>query len=134
MVAAAGGAVPGTRLVVRYAGDRGWDHERILLVKVSESSWLVYTPGNDLYEESMTDYSRVIVMSGGRRYPPDAGKVVAFSRPLEAGEVRELIETARREAAAQLGLAVTDVDVSGAIDWNGRPLAVLNLRLWRLLG
>ncbi len=119
----AGGVCPGSRGVVRFSEDPGWDHERVFLVRTGEASWIVYTPGNDMYEESFGDYER-LRMSRARRFPADAGQVVSFSRALEADEIRELVVAARVEAAALLGEPASEIDVSGAVDWHGRALAI----------
>ena len=116
--------VPGSRAVVRYAEDPGWDHERLLLVRLDEQRWVVYTPGNDMYVESMSDHERCVVMRGRWRFPRDVEQVVSFSRPLEDSEVLVLIVRARAEAACELGRPATDVAVYDAIGWGGRPLVV----------
>ncbi len=117
--------VPGARGIVRFESDPGWFHERIFLCEVSPDEWVVYTPGNHLYIERLTDYAEYSIFRGAaRRYPRGARQVVSFSRPLEMDEMKELLVRARTEASLEAGRPPGDFEFGSAINWRGRPLAV----------
>ncbi|CAK0841912.1 unnamed protein product, partial [Prorocentrum cordatum] len=82
--------------------------------------FFVYTPGGDLYVESLSDYSSSALLTGRKGYPAGVPQVVAFSRPLEPEEVVELVKRARAEAAVLEGAVVEDI--TEAVDWRGRRL------------
>lgn len=70
---------PGHRILVTFAGDAGWHHERLLICPVAPGRWIILTGDGDMYEEAFSDYSdwRQMDDSAGP-YPPDVVDVVAF--------------------------------------------------------
>ncbi|CAK0910262.1 unnamed protein product, partial [Prorocentrum cordatum] len=116
--------LPGARGLVTFASDPGWAHERLFLWPTATEGegpgFFVYTPGGDLYVESLPDYSSSALLTGRKGYPAGVPQVVAFSRSLEPEEVAELVKRARAEAAVLEGAVVEDITV--AVDWRGRRL------------
>ena len=87
--------LPGSRGRVTYEDDPGWVHERVWLWPVSLTSYIVYTPDNDMYEEDQSDYESVVMTSGRTQALAEVPNQVRFSRPLENPEMLELIKQAR---------------------------------------
>lgn len=117
---------PGSRLVVEYNGKRGVAHERLLLWPVTGTptalSYVCLTPGGDIYEEALADFTRVWDVTGTSRYPDDApSDLVQFANAPTDEEMEAYYEHGRSVAEANL----RDQGVEGArapgdcYDWTG---------------
>ena len=119
---------PGLRLLVSYETDPGWHHERLLLSPVINDDWVVLTPDDDVYAESLSDWKSVEVLSGLGTYPASVvGGVVQFGEPLGDEELLRLVATARETAVQERALRpgrIYPADCSVALSWDGGALAV----------
>ena len=118
---------PGVRGLVTFEDDPGWAHERLFLWPAAAAGgepegYFVYTPGGDMYVESLADYGSGVFPTGRRGYPRGVPQVVAFNRPLEPEEMVELIKRARAESVIRSGASEPDGDIAEAVDWQGRRL------------
>ena len=87
--------VPGVRAIVSYAGDE-YKHERIMLWPVTKLSWVVLTPDDDMYEESVGGYLAMKLMTTKPSYPN--GRLVTFSDYIDDAEFSTLVGRGRTEA------------------------------------
>ena len=125
---------PGSLVLVRFEGDPGFWHERLLLARVgrAEERWIVLTGDSDMYAERLSDWVEALPINGGYAYPGHVeGHVVQFSHPLSRAELGERILEGRKlakdlEAAEGLGASPLKTD---ALDWNGERFTVDELGL-----
>ena len=96
---------PGLRLLVSYEMDPGWHHERVLLSSVIDDDWVVLTPDDDVYSESLSDWKSVEVLTGLDAYPGSVvGGVVQFGEPLTDEELLRFVARARETAVQERAL------------------------------
>ena len=119
---------PGSVLLVQYAHDPGWSHERVRVWPcVGDSpSWRVRTGCEHYYREYVRSWTRIWDVTGVD-YPSDLeGQVVQFQAPVEPAQLRDWVASARQDA---LDLAKGEgLDpVAGptlAYDWNGGTITL----------
>ena len=93
---------PGLRLLVTFAGDPGYYHERIVGAEVFPGHLMILTPGGHEYTEETKNWSRIWLMSAASRYPLDLeGEVVAFELPVEDPAMVTLVKRLREFAVVE---------------------------------
>ena len=71
---------PGRRVLVCYADDPGYWHERLLLCPSWEKTWYVMTGDGDIYPESPKDWQSAYDITGARVFPAGLrGGMVQFA-------------------------------------------------------
>ena len=119
---------PGLRLLVSYETDPGWHHERVLLSPVIDNDWVVLTPDDDVYSESLSDWKSVEVLTGLDTYPASVVRgVVQFGEPLGDEELLRFVASARETAVQERALRpgrIYPADCSVALSWDGGALAI----------
>ena len=120
---------PGSRLLVRFAGDE-WTHERILLWPVHRDRrhecWVVETPDGDRYVERKADWRWHVSLLHG--WPDDfSGDVVRFRQEVGREALRQMVlegrdlareERRRRRLPMALGAHLGE-EPSTMVDWHG---------------
>ena len=90
---------PGTRLLVTFAEDPGYWHERLVLYPASLRSWAIMTPHGDEYVEHEDWWTSVALMTGRVGYPREArGDIIQFESPVEIAELMVAIRRGRELA------------------------------------
>ena len=119
---------PGLRLLVSYETDPGWHHERVLLSPIIDDDWLVLTPDDDVYSESLSDWKSVEVLTGLDTYPASVvGGVVQFGEPLGDEELLRLVASSRETAVQERALRpgrIYPADGSVVFSWDRGALAI----------
>ena len=83
---------PGLRVSVRFDGDDGYVHERLLSWEIAAGVWMIFTSDGHLYPESVSDWTHVYQLSGSAEYPDgitDVDTVLAFRSPLSDAELAD---------------------------------------------
>ena len=88
--------LPGSRIIVRFAGDTTWWHERLICYPVSGLLFVILTGGDDLYVEDAGDWTRAIDVTGKETYPLGLkGGLVHFDIALDDDEVLKRVVEGR---------------------------------------
>ena len=88
------GWLPGTQVLVSFAADPGFRHERVVVLPCHAGSYIVCIPGGHQYVEEVYDRMKVYRMIAGqppRSLPDDGAKIVQFDRMPSDEEMRGLI-------------------------------------------
>ena len=107
------GLRPGSTFIGEFEDDPGYAHCRVCLWPVAGDvaggdpcSYIVLTPGGDVYEEAWEDYSSADAVADFARVGPGVARdkhIVAFRDQLSAERLSDEVRTARRVAARTRG-------------------------------
>ena len=128
--------MPGSHLVVKYATDPRWCHERLLLWPIAGDRWVVITADNDIYDETIDGYSWFChVYRRDSALPRDVRNLVMFETLPDRSHMFGLIRRGRLEAqriCAGEGLALMApdkcVDSDGLVSSFVPDSSVANIR------
>ena len=129
-----GHLLPGDRVIVKFANDPGYGHERLILWPVfaqdeKACEWVILTEAGDLYSEGVEDWTGGMITTGLAAYParnmPEF--LVQFTMPVDQAEVLAKIKLGRAEAqrlrADTPHRLPASVPING-YDWEGRSLII----------
>ena len=95
---------PGLRLLVTFAGDPGFYHERIIGQEVFPGHFMIVTSDGDEYIEEIRHWAEAWLLTGASKYPEDLrGEVLAFDSPLNDGDMVHLIKRLREFTISERG-------------------------------
>ena len=132
---------PGSRIVVAYSAAPGVAEERLILWPVTGTpvalSFVCLTPGGDIREEALTDFTEVWDVTGSALYPADApADLVQFANAPTDQEMISYYEHGR--AVAETNVRDRGVVAAKApgdcYDWDGTVIPVPTSLVSRVVG
>ena len=117
---------PGLRLLVTFAGDPGYYHERILGPEVFPGHFMIATNDGDEYIEESKHWDKAWLLTGATKYPGNLrGEVMAFEVPLSDEEMIRLVKRLREFTVAERGARPgrrAGKDHEKVYTWEGKEL------------
>ena len=119
---------PGLRILVAFAEDPGFYHERIIGGEVFPGDYVIATCDGDEYVEKSSWWSSAWLLSGARRYPKELrGEVLPFEVPWTDAEMITFVKRMREVVLTTRAAQPTrraGRDFSQCYSWEGESLAV----------